>query len=321
MIARRGYDLPEEQRQELEHARKLARWTIFWLLTIATLMFVTMGSSQAMKTAWVEDVLSLVPSLLFLLASRRELRAPRERFPYGFHGLSTLAFLGASTALSAVGIFLLYEAVTTLISRHHPTLGAMDLFGHTVWAGWVMIAALAYSIVPVAILGRRKLPLGKKLHQKVLFADADMNKADWMTGVAGILGILGVGLGFWWADSTAAAIISLAIIKDGLTHVKDSLEDLVGRRPITVEEGKPDPLVEELRLAYTKLSWVKEADVRLREEGAVLAGEAYLVPRDTTDVLAKMEEADAVPQSVHWRFYDVVPTIVGSLESVRHDDS
>ena len=27
-----------------------------------------------------------------------------------------------------------------------------------------------------------------------------MQKADWMTGVAGIVGIIGVGFGFWWAD-------------------------------------------------------------------------------------------------------------------------
>jgi hypothetical protein len=38
--------------------------------------------------------------------------------------------------------------------------------------------ALTYSIVPPVILGRMKLPLAKRLQDKVLHTDAMMQKAD-----------------------------------------------------------------------------------------------------------------------------------------------
>ncbi len=58
-----------------------------------------------------------------------------------------------------------------------------------------MIAALGYSAVPPVVLRRMKAPLAKSVHEKVLHADAAMNKADWMTGPAAIAGVLGVGFG------------------------------------------------------------------------------------------------------------------------------
>jgi hypothetical protein len=53
-----------------------------------------------------------------------------------------------------------------------------------VWLGWLMIAALVYSGIPPFILGRMKLPLARELHEKALQTDADINKGDWLAGLA-----------------------------------------------------------------------------------------------------------------------------------------
>ena len=45
-------------------------------------------------------------------------------------------------------------------------------------------------------MGRIKLRYAEQLSDKVLRADADMNKADWLTGLATAVGVLGIGLGF-----------------------------------------------------------------------------------------------------------------------------
>ena len=49
-----------------------------------------------------------------------------------------------------------------------------------------MIAALVYSVIPPFVLGRMKLPLAAELHDKTLQTDANLNKGDWLTGIAGI---------------------------------------------------------------------------------------------------------------------------------------
>ena len=82
-------------------------------------------------------------------------------------------------------------------------------------------------------LGRAKLKLSETLHDKVLYADADMNKADWTTGVAAIAGIVGIGIGWWWADSVAALLISLSIVRDGLRNLKGAVAALMDTRART----------------------------------------------------------------------------------------
>lgn len=47
------------------------------------------------------------------------------------------------------------------------------------WLGWLMIAALLWSAIPVLIIGQIKKGYAAKLHDKVLRADAEMNRADW----------------------------------------------------------------------------------------------------------------------------------------------
>jgi len=113
----------------------------------------------------------------------------------------------------------------------HPSIGLVTILGHDIWLGWVMIAALTYSVIPPVILGHIKQPIAKAMQDKVLHTDALMQKADWMTGLAGIAGILGVGLGYWWADSAASAFISFEILRDGVKNLRMSTAELIDGMP------------------------------------------------------------------------------------------
>ncbi|MBR7518405.1 cation transporter, partial [Mycobacterium tuberculosis] len=84
--------------------------------------------------------------------------------------------------------FLLVSAISTLARRDHVTIETVHVLGHTIWRGWLMITALLFSVVPPVLLARRKLPLARRLQDKVLHTDAMMQKADWMTGLAGSAG-------------------------------------------------------------------------------------------------------------------------------------
>ncbi|MBW3554506.1 MAG: cation transporter, partial [Gemmatimonadetes bacterium] len=162
--------------------------------------------------------------------------------------------------------------------------------------------------IPPFILGRMKMEPARQLHDKTLKADADMNKADWLTAVAGIVGILGIGIGWWWADAAAGAFISVGIVKDGVTNLRQVVGDLLDRRPLTVE-GEVSEAPDKVREALLKLTWVEEAEVRLREEGHVFTGELFLTAASTTDLSARIEEARRAAASVDWRVHDIVVEI------------
>lgn len=278
--------VPEEIENDLRKARRLAWWTIAWIGSIVVVMGFVMGSSQAMKTAWIEDILSMVPAIVLLLSLRLERKKPTALFPHGFDRTHSLAFLIAAVALAAVGGVLLIESIITLSMAEHVTIPSVHLFGQQVWLGWLMIAALAYSAVPPLLLGRIKLPVAERTHDAVLHTDAKMQKADWMTGLAGIGGIIGIGLGYWWADAAAAAIIALSVLSDGITALRIATFELVDGVPRQLGSAKmaqdAQALLTELRRRYPS------SDVRMREAGRYILAQVRDVapPQEPVDLKA-----------------------------------
>lgn len=314
MKPRAAYELPEHQEQLHRRAVRLEWWTIGLLGFGAALMYAVAGSSQAMKTAWVEDVLSLVPPIAYLVADRVRKRRPSERFPYGHQRAISIAFLCSAVALFGMGSFLLIESALKLLAGERAAIGAVQVLGQDIWLGWLMLPALVVTgIIPI-VLGRLKLPLAREVHDKALHADAEMNKADWLTAAAGIVGIVGVGFGFWWADAAAALVIAFEITRDGAENLKRVVLDLMDRAPTSVEGDMPDGIADDVVKALERLEWVNGAEARLREEGEVLAGEAFVVPRDEHSLLQRLEQATAVAKDVHWRIGDIVVTAVAKLE-------
>ena len=263
--------VPDKLQSDLRHAIHLEWWTLGWQTSIVVLMALVMGSSQAMKSAWMEDILGLVPAGVFLVAVHFERKSPNQKFPFGFQRVNSLAFLASAGVLVFMGLYLIYDSGSKLIAAEHPTLGPIKLFGETVWIGWLMIAALAYSIIPPVILGRLKQPVAKRLRDKVLHTDALMQKADWMTGAAAIVGIVGVGFGFWWADSVAAVLIAFDIVHDGFRAARVAMAELVDGMP---RELGGTAIAEDARKLQENLAQrFPNADIRLRETGRYIVAE------------------------------------------------
>jgi len=308
------FRLPEDKQQAMRRARRLSWITIAFMISIIGVVGLTMGSSEAMKAVWIEDLLSLIPPIAFLFGTRYFDRPPDEQFPYGYRRAVMIAFLTAAVALLGFGLYILIDSVSTLVLVEPPTIQTISISGRRVWLGWLMIAALVYSVIPPFILGRMKQPLAHELHQKALQTDANMNKGDWLAGLAGVLGITGVAYGYWWADAVAAIIISVEILRDGFSDLRNSVAQLMNRRPSDVEGKEDDPVPDKVQHELERLDWVQQARVRLREDGDVLTGEAFVVPKDESDLLNRLRKAYDVANGVDWRLHDVNIVPVQSLE-------
>ena len=276
--------LPAQRRDDLARARRLEWINIGFTISIIIVMGLALGQSQAMKTAWIEDTLGLIPPIVFLVAMRFEMRKPSRNFQHGFDRVHSLGFLVAAVALAGVGLSLLWDAVSGLLHQERATVASVMLFGHPVWLGWVMIAAQAYSIIPPLIIGRLEMPLAERLQDEVLFTDAKMNKANWQTGAAGIAGIIGIGIGWWWADAAAAGLISIGIIADGWRALKVAVIELgdgVPRRlGASDSDEEADLLIAELDRRFPG------GRVRLRETGRFIRAQVHDAhpPRETLDL-------------------------------------
>lgn len=209
-------------------------------------------------------------------------------------------------------MILFVDASSKLLTREHPTVAGMDLFGHHVWMGWPMLVALAWSSIPAAFLGRAKKKLAKRLHDKGLQADSDMNKADWITAACAAAGVVGIGFGWWWADAVAAGLISLDVLYDGGHNVLRAVNDLMNRVPRDVE-GNDDPVVERMNDELARIDWVRGFSVRMRGEGQRLCGEVFVVLADSADVLRRVQQIKERLLGLDWRVHDVVVEPVATL--------
>jgi divalent metal cation (Fe/Co/Zn/Cd) transporter len=251
-------------------------------------------------------MLGIIPPASFLIASKVIQIRPNKNFAYGFHKTVGIAFLSSSLALFILGLFLLLDGLRVLIAQHHPKILTITILNQTIWQGYIMILALLWSSVPSTILGHIKISLSKKLYDKILYADAKMNKASWMSGFASIVGIVGIGLGYWWADALIGMIISINIIYDGYNNTKQAILDLINEIPKTIDETKTDPLLMEIRELIKNEKWVKSFQLRFRDDGHVFFGEIFIEPKENPLDIIKIMRLQTKIQKYHWRLLDIV---------------
>ncbi|GAA1648212.1 cation diffusion facilitator family transporter [Actinoplanes couchii] len=310
------FELPPDMARLHARAVRLEWWTIVFFLVAIGMLAATLGQSQAMKAAWIEDMLGLVPPAAFLVAARFRNRQPNSRFPYGYHRSVSIAFLTGSVALLGLGGYVVYDSLVRLALRERPPIGMIELFGQRFWLGWLMIAVLLATMVPAILLGRVKQRIARDLHDKVLFADAEMNRADWLTAGAAVLGILGIAAGLWWADAVAALIIGGDIVRDGVRTTRSAVSDLMDETPYLVDGAGPHPLPGRLHAAILDQDWVADAWLRLREEGHVFVGELLFVPTpDAGPLPERVEALTRFAKDFDWRIHDLAVSPVTRIDT------
>jgi cation diffusion facilitator family transporter len=312
-----GSELPPDQTDAHRRAVRLEWITIVYMVSVIVLLYFTLGQSQAMKAAWFEDIVTLIPPAAFLIASRFRDRPPNARFAFGYHRAMSVAYVVASFFLFFLGAFILFDSVERLIVGTHPPIGMVEIFNQQVWLGYVMIGALIYAGIPPIILGRMKQKPAAALHDKVLNADARMNRADWMTAGAATAGIIGIGLGIWWADAAAAIVISLDITRDGAKYLRESAADLMDERPATYDESHPHPARQRVAQELADTEWIRESALRLREHGHMISGDIWVVPaEDQAGLAARLEDLGTRLTKLDWSIHDLAVAPVQSLEDV-----
>lgn len=307
-------NMPAEARETMRKAIRVEWISIGYLIVAVFLIYLTAGQSQAMRVAWIEDSLALLPPIAFLIAVRM-IRLPRTlRYPYGYHRSVGIGQLVAAVALLAMGSFLLVESALGLIEQERTPIGLTVIFGQEIWSGWLMIIVVSIFGIPPAVLARYKLRYAKILHNKALYADADMSKADWMTSVATAVGVLGVGVGLWWADPVAALLVAFSIVSDGWANLRSTISGLADTRARTHDDKEPHPLNEQIVQRALDFDGVAEAAVRMRDEGQVFHIEIFVVPEPGRDLTAEqLAELTAAINALDWHAYDVVVALVPEI--------
>lgn len=304
MYKSKDFEFPKDLEPVYKKAQRIEWLSIGFLISVIIMTYLVMGNIQTMKTIWLEDMLSLTGPASFLMTSKIFFRKPSVYFPYGFHSIVKIAFLISSVALAGIGLFLLFDGLHVLLKLEKPVIPTIMLFGHAIWLGYFIILIMLYKVIAPYILGTIKIRLAKQLHDKILYVDGRTNRADWVAASGGILGVIGIGLGWWWCDALIAILISLDIIKDGFTNTKHAVFGLLDETPTNVERDSIDPLIRKIKKYLQREAWVREVEIRVREDGHVYYGEAFIVPRSSAHLLENIEQARENIYKLSWRIHD-----------------
>jgi cation diffusion facilitator family transporter len=210
--------------------------------------------------------LDLVASLFALLAVRAARKPADREHPYGHGRAENLAAFGEGVILLVTAAVIAYEAVRRLLVGH----AAVD---PAFYAIALAAAAIVIESVRATVLKRT----GTRFGSPALLAGAQNRTADVISSAGVLLGLLGVRLGFTWADALAALVVAVVILRSAALLAWRSGDILIDRAPSGIES--------EVRATIAGVHGVRDVrSVRVRRSGDRMIGDATVTARPTLSV-------------------------------------
>ena len=204
------------------------------------------------------SVMDLIASTFALVAVSAARKPADSEHPYGHGRAENLAAFGTGVLLMITAAGIAFEALRRLVLGGH----AVNPAGY---AFVLLIATLGIESGRAVVLRR----VARIADSEALRADATDRLADVFAIVAVLVGLVGVRMGFVWADSAAALLVAVLIARSAGQVVWRSGDILIDRAPAGAEK--------QLRAAIQGVSGVREVrSVRVRKSGPSLLGDASI---------------------------------------------
>jgi cation diffusion facilitator family transporter len=261
-------------------------------LVLGKLIVGLLTGSLGILSEAVHSILDLVASGFTLFAVRTARKPADSEHPYGHGRAETLAAFAEGVLLLITAAGIAFEAVRRL------TLG-----GGTVnpagYAFALLIATLVIEAGRAAVLRR----VGRAAQSEALQADATNRLSDVLATVGVLAGLVGVRMGFEWADSVAALLVAGIIARAAGMVAWRSGDTLIDRAPAGAEK--------QVRAAIQSVPGVREVrSVRVRRSGPKLLAEASIATARMLSLEAAGALVDEVKQMARRTLPELELTVV-----------
>ncbi len=293
-----GPDSHWRRRAEAVAAASLALGAGLFVAKIAVAF--ASGSLGVLSEA-AHSALDVAASAFAFLAIRTSMKPPDREHPYGHGRAENLAAFGEGILLLVTAAGILYEGVNRLASGTTPVRA-------TGYALGLMAATLVIEVGRSFVLRFT----GRAAVSHALEAESQNRFADVLSSGAVLAGLIGVGLGYRWADAVAAIGVAGVVAYAAARLARHSGDILIDRAP----QGAED----DLRRALGEVTGVRQVrSVRIRRSGPRLLGDATVATRRTLPVEAAERLAENARRAVAEAIPELELTLVIQGE-VRSDD-
>ena len=204
------------------------------------------------------STLDLAASTFTLFAIRTARKPADKEHPYGHGRAENLAAFAEGVVLLVTAAVIAFEAIRRLAEGGPPVIPA----------GYAFILLVATLVIESgrAVVLRT---VGRLASSEAMLADATDRVADVLATIGVLAGLVGVRLGLTWADSVAALVVAMIIVRAAGRVAWRSGDILIDRAATDAEK--------QLRSAIAGVEGVREVrSVRVRRSGPRLLGDASI---------------------------------------------
>lgn len=250
----------------------------------AQLVIVAMSGSTALMADTVHNLGHAATTIPLVVAFRIGRRPSTRRYPYGLRRAEDLVGLFIGLVIAASAVWIIVDALDALVHPRQITN-----------LGWVFAAGVV-GFLGNEVVAAYRIRAGRRIHSAALIAEGQHARADGLSSVAVVGGVIGVWSGIARADAVVGLLIGLMI----LVVLVATMRTVVRRLMDGVEDG----VIDELTTAASTVPGIAGVDrVRARWTGHRIEGD--LVVRVAPDL--SVGEAHAVADDVERSLRLAVP--------------
>ena len=188
-------------------------------LILSVLKIVTgiIGNSAALLADGIHSLSDLASDALVLIAAHHGAQPADEQHPYGHERIETIATVILGLMLIAVAVGIAWDAVGRMIQTGTP------LPPPEIWA--IMVAAL--SLIVKEWLYHYTVAVARKIHSRLLEANAWHHRSDAISSLVVLVGIAGAMAGLPVLDAVAAFMVALMIAHIAWGLMSNSARELI----------------------------------------------------------------------------------------------
>src|SRR6201996_2604533 len=263
------------------------------LTGLAELAIALVSGSVALLGDALHNLADVSTSALVFIGFRASRKLPSEHYPYGYERAEDLAGVGVALVIWGSAAVAGYESITKL-RRHGST-------GHVGWG----IAAAVVGIAGNHWVARYKLVVGRRIRSATMVADAKHSWLDALSSSGAMLGLIGVALGWGWADAVAGIVVTGFICHVGWEVTADIAHHLL--------DGVDPEIITTAETAAIEVPGVQHAHARARWTGRTLRVEV----EGFLDSETSLATADQVGRSVASLLTSRIPDMQSFTWSAR----
>lgn len=166
---------------------------------ILQMAIVAISGSIALLADTVHNLGHAVTTIPLVIAFRLGRKAATSRYPYGYRRAEDLAGVLIALVIAASVVLIMWESVDALINPH-PLANL----------GWVLAAGIV-GFAGNEIVAVYRIRTGRRIGSAALIAEGQHARADGLTSIAVVVGVIGVWLGFERADAIIGLVIGVVV--------------------------------------------------------------------------------------------------------------